>query len=344
MLPERLSAYLTYLEHLTTQPANRWEGFDLRAPDVRESSLGSQICFVGCALAALATHPDAGPDEQTRARDALPAAIERMAQRRVWAAWAQETERRGRLPDPVGEPNAGYSGPLTMLVGLYERAGGDGRYSEPLALHWSSGARFAYAFVDLAETLWRQARANRDGAVASADDLAYPHDMAHVIWALSLYDRAYDDKRAAACAPWLAALRERLALGGPRLPGRGVLAASYNIRRRAAALTSDPLIDAWTLALLATLEPELTRTLATRHWPATARITENGPGLTLAFSYVLAIELGEAERAAALHKAIEVRLDPVEDDCGRRYGGPAAPWVTALVAIGEAGGLGRLLR
>lgn len=343
MLPERLAAYLTYLSGLANQPANRWEGFATQAPDGPETSLSGQISFAGCALAALATHPGADPLEQSRARSGLAQLIDRMIQRRVWAGWAAATERAGRIPDPIAAGNAGYSGALAMLLGLYSVAGGDRRFADPFILHWSSEARFSYDQATLIGQLWQQLRASPDGAIVCEPDLARPQAMAQVLWALRLHDRAFGSDYAAVGELWLGTLRERMAMRGPRLPGRGALAASYNPRRRAASLSSDLLSDAWALALTAPLAPELARALAQRHWPTIGR-GEPGAALPLAFSYLLAVELGERERAAELLAACERRLGPQEDECGRRFtSAPAPVWATALIAIGEAGGLGRLL-
>lgn len=340
---DRLTGYLSFLAGLAEQAPNRWEGFDLRGPDERTTSLRDQIGFAGLALAVLASHPEAGPIKRERARTGVTALAARLAQRRVWATWAAETERAGRLPDPIAEGNAGFVGQLAGLLGLATLLGAP-PLDDPLSLRWSSDFHFSYGIVDVAETLWRRARAHPDAAVASAPDLARPHEMAHVLWALRLSDLAHDTDYYAAAEPWLRALRERLALRGPRLPGRGALAGSYNLRRRSASFGGDRLTDAWTLALLAPLAPELAGELAPRHWAGAGKVAERGPALELAFDYLLAVELGREDLAAQLLAAADARFGPVDDAGGRRYSdAPAAAWVTALIAIGEAGGLGLLL-
>jgi hypothetical protein len=345
MLPDRLSGYLTALARLAEQPANRWDGFDLSAPDSPSAGLRDQIGFAGLALGVIARHPAASPAECERARGGVAALARRLAQRRVWAAWGTAAERLGHLPDPVREGNAGYSGLLAALLCLAELLGGDPSLAEPLALHWSSDFHFSYDAQAAAEVLWRQARAHPDGAVASVADTAHPHEMAHVLWALRLHGLALGGDLAAAGEPWLRALSERLAMRGPRLPRRGALAGSYNLRRRAASLGGDRLTDAWTLALIAPLAPELTERLIPRHWAQSRTVAERGSALELAFDYLLAVELRKELLAAQLLAAADERFAPVADAGGRRYdGAPAAPWVTALIAIGEAGGLGLLLR
>jgi len=341
MLPDHLANRLSALAVLAEQPPNRWDGFDLRAPDDRDTGLREQIGFAGLALGVLACHHQADPGERDRARAAVAGLATRLAQRRVWAEWATAAERSGRLPDPVGEGNALFAGQLAALLSLAALLGGDPRLDEPLTLRWSSDFTFSYDGEGVAEALWRQARAHPDAAVPSAGDVARPHAMAHVLWALRLHDRARGGDYAAAGEPWLRALRERLAFRGPRLFGRGALAGSYNMRRRAASLTGDRLTDAWTLALLAPLDPELVGQIVPRHWARSRQVVERGPAVELAFDYVLAVELKKDLLAAQLHTAAEERSAQTEGADGAAF---ASPWVVALMAIGEAGGLGLLLR
>jgi hypothetical protein len=346
MLPERLSAYLCYFTRLAFQPPNRWDGFDLSASDARLTSLRGQIFFAGCALAALARHPLASPDDRALAVDALAAMTDRLIQRRVWAAWATETERRGLKPDPVDAGYGAYSGALGMLFGLQAVLGGRVRYVEdPVVLRWSADVRAAYTVATLARALRRQMQDSPEGALRCEGDLATPSGMAAVIWALRLHDLAYDGDEEPVGEAWLKTLGERMALRGPRLFNRGALAGGFNLETRRVGAASDSLEDAWGLALSAPLDRELVAGLAERHWLALPKLRERGDPLTLAFSYLLAVELGDTDRAAGLLAYAEERLDPQEDDeTGRCYtGAPAAVWVTALYAIGEAGGMARLL-
>lgn len=346
VLPERLAAYLTYFEGLANQPSNRWNSFEQSAPDERLMSLRSQVFFSGCALAALAAHPASDPDEHTRALNGLACLIERMIQRRVWAGWASATERTGRVPEPVAAGNAAYAGGLAMLAGFHTLLSGAPRLNDdPMVLHWSSDFRFCYTYSGLAESLWYQMQDATDGAVSDEPNLARASSMAQLLWSNRLHDLACGGDLAAANALWLKTLSKSMALGGPRLGNRGALAASYNPERRRASFGGDVIEDAWALALTAPLAPELVGTLAERHWPALPRIRTQGPALAAAFSYLLAVELGDRERAALLLADADERLEPKEDECGRRYSG-ATPevWISALYAIGEAGGLGQILK
>ncbi|NNJ12252.1 hypothetical protein EKD04_018145 [Chloroflexales bacterium ZM16-3] len=346
MLPERLTSSLRYFAGLALQPANRWDGFDLSAPDSRTSSLRGQILFSGCALAALAKHPSADPAEAALATGGLADLIDRMIQRRVWATWAAETERASRKPDPVDAGYGVYSGALSMLLGLHARLDGKTRYDDdPFVLRWSGDVRAYYTAGELAEALWRQVRASPEGAISCEGDTASASGMATVLCALRLHDLAYGSDYGAAGDAWVTTLGERMAIRGPRLPGRGALAGSFNLRSRRASFGGDGLEDAWALALTAPLDHDLAAQLAERHWAALPKISERGEHLAVAFSYLLAVEIGDAERADRLLAYAEDRLGPEDDEAaGRRYAGTSAsPWVTALYAIGEAGGMRRLL-
>jgi hypothetical protein len=233
-----------------------------------------------------------------------------------------------------------------MLFGLQAALGGQVRYADdPFVLRWSADVRASYTVDDLAEALWRQVRASPDGAIFCEGETASASAMAAVLWALRLHDRAYGGDYGAAGATWMVTLAERMAIRGPRLPGRGALAGSYSLRGRRASFSGDSLEDAWALAMTAPLDRDLAAGLAERHWLALPKICERGEPLAVAFSYLLAVELGDAGRAAQLLAYADERLGAVEDEeCGRRYAGaPVAPWVTALYAIGESGGMARLL-
>lgn len=345
MLPERLAGYLDWLAALAEQPPNRWDGFDPEASAVPGTSLCDQIFFAGLAAATLALQPDAAPAECERARAIAGGLSERLLQRRVWAAWASATERAGLLPDPISAGSGAFAGRLAMLLGCLSRIGAAQPYlRDPFVLRWSSVARFGATYPALIEGLERQLNSHPDGAVATAGDLAYPHDMAHILWALRLHDCVYGSSYAAANERWLTTLRTQLAQSGPRLLGRGALRSSFHVDRRRANLTSDPLVDAWALAFTAPLDPATIAPLAERHWPAIRGLQSRRQIVALALSYLLAVQLDRMELADTLRAWCDAELAPHVDATGRRYtAGPATVALTAIMAIGEAGGLGRLL-
>jgi hypothetical protein len=344
MLPERLAGYLEVLGSLAEQAPNRWDGFDLDAPDTPATSLRDQIFFTGLATATLATHPEALPAERERAQAATAALVERLLQRRVWAGWANATERAGLLPDPISAGGGAYAGRLAMLLGCASVIGAEQPYlRDPFVLRWSSTARFGATYPALIAGLERLVSNHPDGAVATAGAGAQPHDMAHILWALRLHDCAFGSTYAAANERWLTTLRTQMAQTGPRLPGRGALRSSFHVDRRRANLMSDPLIDAWALAFTAPLDPAYIGPLAERHWPALRGLQGRRQILPLALSYLLAVHLGRAELAAQLQAWFDAELTPQTEDGRRRYTGiPAATTVTAMIAIGDAGGLTRL--
>lgn len=343
MLPARLTAYLRYFAGLALQPANRWDGFDLSAPDSRHTSLRDQIFFVGCALAVLARHPEATPEESSLATAALVDVTDRLIQRRVWAVWAAEIERGSQKPDPVDMGYGAYTGALSMLFGLQAAVGGTVPYVEdPFVLRWSAYVCPSYTVGSLAHTLWHEAQESPDGALRCWQGEATASGMTALLWALRLHDRAYGSVYGGLEETWLKTLTERMRIRGPRLFNPHTFANSFNLRHRRANGTGESLEDAWTLALLAPLQPELVAGLVERHWAALAKIREPLP---LAFSYLLAVELGETQRAADLLANANGQLRPLEDEeIGRRYSDvSAAPWITALYAMGEAGGMGQVL-
>lgn len=366
MLHERLTGYLNYFERLATQPPNRWEGFYISSRDEQNFGLRFQLAFACYALAALCLHPDADADEQDRCRTAMASLIERMLQRRVWAYWASRTEAQGIAPDPIIEANGQYSGLLAMMIGAFEAVGGDQRYDEPFTLLWTSDARFNYTHTSLVELLWRQMRAGSHGGVEAEPGRVSAHTMTHLLWANLLHDRVHGSEYAAANARWLEFMQAQLVLHGPRLPGRGALSMVYLTRYRMAAPISTNLTDAWTLALLAGLEPELAGTLMSRFRPRIRRTTTVQPDaegatvgqafvpsagrwrnderadntLASGFSYLLAVELGDTALADELLAYADLQLQPALANGERCYGGGlAAPYTTALFAMGEAGGL-----
>jgi hypothetical protein len=357
---DRLRAYLNYFERLATQPSNRWDGFAAEATEEGYFGLRFQLGFLCYALAALCLHPGATPEEQERCRRAMGALLARMLQRRVWAYWGIAAERQGTSPDPLYKGNLQYSAQLGMMIGAYEAAAGDARFDEGFTLHWSSDERFDYTHTLLIETLAQQMRANAYRAAECAPGIVYPSCVSHALWALRLHDNLHGSDNSGAAQAWIDFMSRRLALGGPRLPGRGALSAAYATRSGLAAPFSTNFGDAWSLALLAPLAPEPARSLASRFLP---RIRRLGDGLAYApsagrlrraqrgeqaaataFAYLLAVELDNTPLAESLLRYADSRLDPSEEDGERRYQGCLAPpLVTALFALGEAGGLRRVL-
>lgn len=368
MLRERLAGYVRYFEALALQPPNRWERFYQTQREEGRFGLRFQLAFACYALAALSLHPDAEPEEQQRCHAAMSALIERMLQRRVWAYWAMEAERRGITPDPLEKGNAQYSGHLAMMIGALVATHSDYRYDEDFKLHWSTHERFAYSYTAVVDTLARQMRSTPHAGVESESGRVCTPDMGAVMWAMLLHDSAHATDYARLNRTWLRFVRERLTLRGPRLAGRGVLSALYLTRSRLVVPAGLRLFDAWTLAFLALLEPELTAQLQPRFLAAVRRgsLPESAEPAELAnnevawlpsasfwksreiadlatttgYAYLLAVHLGNDDLAAALLAYADAHFKPVEEEGHRSYAsGIAPPYTTALFALGEAGGL-----
>jgi hypothetical protein len=338
------------LASFAEQASNRWEGFDLRDPDGLATSLREQIVFSGIGLALAAIHPDSAETDRERYRNAVAQLIERLLQRRVWANWATHTERAGRQPDPIHEGYVEYSGSLALLLGFYRISGGDTRFDEPFILHWASDARFSYDHAGLIECLTQQMLAASDGAIANQEDALRPWAMATVLWALRCYDAIHGSNRADVGERWIKTLEQRVALQGPRVFGRGTLRGIYHPQRKRGSFSGDPLNDAWTLALTAGPAPTVISKLAERHWLALRRSPAGDlylPGdpawhiLPTAFSYLLAVELADHERAAALAPAFNRHLTSISEN---PEAAAAKTWVQALALIGASGGMSRVLQ
>ncbi len=327
MLPEHLLLHLNDLEQLLCQPINRWEGFDLSVPEGSTGSLCDQILYTSWAISALGLHAEATPEQRSRATRSLLAGIDRLIQRRVWANWANAAERAGETPDPIATGNVSYAGALATLLGLAANLGQQTDQNPLLTLRWSYDTVCSYTHPQVLLTLAAQMRANRGGAIATLDKTTSPSAMALVLWGLRLGAAHFDPEQVLVGERWMQTVREKLALSGPRIAGRGALAATYHIERHKGGLWSNPLEDAVALTLMAPLDPTLVRELAPRHWASVSRPSAVASVLVLAFSTLLAIELNEPERATQLSAALEVH--PNRD----------LPLSRALIALTAAGGL-----
>lgn len=368
----RLTAYLNYFESLATQPANRWDGFYTTPYEERQLALRFQIAFACMALGALCLRFDGNTQAQDRCRAAMVLLIERMMQRRVWAYWAIEAERHGLSPDPIKKGNIQYSGLLASMIGVFEAVGGDNRYDENFTLLWTSNEQFEYSHHTLVETIWNQMDYNSHNGVESEPGRVYTSHMNGALLANALHDALHGSQYATANADWLDFVQRRLLLHGPRLAGRGVFGTVYMTATRLPVTVGLNFVDAWTLAFLAVLEPDLARkhsarflrgvryqsgspspeatptttstTTDTQAYVPTASVWQSREqadlALTNGFAYLLAVHLDDTELADALLNYADATLQPVEVEGKRHYDKSlAVPFATALFALGEAGGL-----
>lgn len=348
----RLEAYLQTFERLALQPRDQWRGFFTPRSESMNFGLRFQLAFPCYAVAAIA---HVLPATRDRGLNIMAALIDRMRDPLVWRYWSRATGSG----DPVGRANIQYSGHLGHMIGLYRLLGGDDRYEQPLHfIH--NHQRVSYSYSEIAEALYTQMRANRYHGVDCEPGNTYVSCTDHALWSNVLHDRLYGTSFAAINEQWLAFLDRRLTFRGPRVIGRGAVSAIYLTKLNFAAPLGLNFMDAWSLAFLAPIAPAWTRRNADRLWPR-LRWTEPGVAylpsakiwtdmegsdraVNTGFAYLLAVELGDHERAAALLRYAEQQLQPVEQDGARLLlGGLAAPYTTALFALGEAGGLGQVL-
>ncbi len=346
-----LQAYLTTFERLALQPRDEWRGFFVPRSEAMNFGLRFQLAFPCYAVAAIA---DVLPDERERCLRTMAGLLDRMLDRRTWAYWSQATGSH----DPVGLANIQYSGHLGHMIGLFELLGGDDRFDRPFRFEWQ-GRAVEYTHQQLVAALYEQMQRNHYHGVECEPGNTYVACTDHALWATALHDRLHGTSYETVNQKWLSYLERRLAFRGPRVIGRGAVTAIYFTRLKLAAPLGLNFMDAWSLALMAPLAPELTRRLAQRLWPRLrsagntlylpsaaiwTRMEGSDTAVNTGFAYLLAVELGDHERARALRAYAEQRLQPLEHGGARLYvGGLAAPYTTALLAIGDAGGLGSVL-
>lgn len=349
---QRLEAYLLTFERLALQPRDHWRGFFTPRSESMNFGLRFQLAFPCYAVAAII---HALPASRERGLDIMAALIDRMLDPCVWRYWTRATGSG----DPVRRANIQYSGHLGHMIGLYKLLGGDNRHDQPFDFTHKD-QRVSYTYSTIAAALYAQMRDNRYHGVDCEPGNTYVSCTDHALWSNVLHDRFYGTSFAAINDQWLEFLDRRLTFRGPRVLGRGAVSAIYLTKLNVAAPLGLNFMDAWSLAFLAPIAPGWTRRNADRLWPRlrwrqpgvaclpSAKIWVDMEGSDTAvntgFAHLLAVELGDHERAAALLRYAEQQLRPVEQDGARLLlGGLAAPYTTALFALGEAGGLGQVL-
>ncbi|NJP06132.1 MAG: hypothetical protein HC837_11185 [Chloroflexaceae bacterium] len=262
-LPPRLQAYVSYFERLTSQPANRWDGFLLDKATDNPHHLLNQLAFPCYALAAMSLHTDVDQAERERCRQAMAALIDRMLQRRVWAYWSMEREKQhAARTDPVEKGNAAYSGHLAMMIGMFEVATGDRRYDDTFTFTWAPYERFTYDHHQLTEQLWQQMRMSPYHGVESQRGTIHLLAMNQVLWAIALHDELHGSEYASVNDGWLRFVKQRLVLRGPRMINRGIFSPIFRTRLRMPMPLGCNLADAWTLALLTPIVPRMDQPLS----------------------------------------------------------------------------------
>lgn len=312
-LSQRDLGHLKYLQKLTLQPLDQWEGFYRSPSEGMNFGLRFQIAFAGYALYALARRT---PAYQTPYAEALKALTERMLAAPVWTYWfgaavraekpASPIAPSGRAlevlhsrlglshtisPDPCQQGNVQYSGHLASLLGFYQLLSGDSRYDETgfdlFATGPSQSYRYHYTYSSLIERLQAQMQENHFGGVCCEPGRAYAACNNHACIANVLYDHLYATNKAEVNRQWGAWVENRMLTGGARGDGplpapNGLLSVAYMPDLHLALPVSFNLTDAWGLAFMAAWQPDLVKQI----YPRLRRRLKKGPGQTLYLSSV----------------------------------------------------------
>ncbi len=361
LTPESLG-HLAYLHRVLTGGPNAassaatavpdlqsWDGFYTPLADGMNFGLRFQLAFAGYAVAALGLHT---PAYLRPTVAALGAAIERMRDVRAWGYWRPPVpgpegtsggghvallvggHRRATGPppppgDPVVQDNVQFSGHLGTLLGLYERAGGDGRYDAGFVLDDpESGAHYEYTHSAVIERLVAQMRGNPFHGVACEPACAYVPCNNHAMTATALHDATHGTAYAAANADWLAWVRGRMVLHGPA--ARGLFGACYLRDLHLTAPVAFQFTDSWGLAFLLPFDRALVRRLYPRFRkrmsragavryvgsaPICAKMEISDVALNTAFGLIVARGLGDAATAAGMAAYAQTTFN-------RRWNGP----------------------
>ncbi|MCS6801602.1 MAG: hypothetical protein RMM58_10850 [Chloroflexota bacterium] len=333
-------ALFRYLLTAAQRPLNDWSAYRQPRFEAGNFGLRFQIAFHGYALAALAERLGAPAAEVGAALGAL---IDRFLQPEVWRYWLA----RGAALDPIFPHNIQYSGHLAQLIGIYERLTGDRRFDRPFLLDDAAASRHEYTHDGVVAAIARQMAANRCHGVTCEPGNVYVACNTHAALALLLYDAAHGTDHRPLVTAWNRWVRQRMV----RRRG-GIFQVAYLTERDFVIPLNVRVMDAWSMAFLSPVDPELFDSLYPRFrrelvWRgALARVPARWPNALLeiadealnsAFAFVAAREAGDEEAAAGLWRYAQERLGLHERD------GHAACWstrypllVTALFALGEA--------
>jgi hypothetical protein len=176
---------------LLLQPVDGFEGFDV-IDQFQTSSIRYQINFGQYALAFY--QQACAPAFRGYLAAAQRNAIEKMLVPRVWKYWRLEN-LWGNLdpnPDPIRRDNIMLSGYLGLMVGLYESANADDRYSRPGGLTFTNGKRtYPYDFSSICAAVADNLRRSHLGQYACEPNWVYSACNATGFNALVLHDRLH---------------------------------------------------------------------------------------------------------------------------------------------------------
>lgn len=333
-------ALFRFLLDAARRPLADWSVYQPPRFEAGNFGLRFQVAFHGYALAALSERLGVPASE---VGPALRALVERFLEPRVWRYWLA----RGPALDPVFPHNVQYSGHLAQLIGIYERLTGDRRFDQPFLLDDGVASRHEYTHERVVAAIARQMAANRCHGVTCEPGTVYVACNLHAALALLLFDLAHATDHRPLVTAWTSWARQRMV----RRRG-GVFQVAYLTERDMVIPVNVHVMDAWSMAFLSPVAPDLFEALYPRFrrelvWrDGVARLPARWPNalleiadeaLTSAFAFVAAREAGDEESAEGLRRYASERLGLAARD------GRVACWsarysllITALYALGEA--------
>lgn len=333
-------ALFRFLLDAARRPLADWSAYQPPRFEAGNFGLRFQVAFHGYALAALSERLGVPASE---VGPALRALVERFLEPRVWRYWLA----RGPALDPVFPHNVQYSGHLAQLIGIYERLTGDRRFDQPFLLDDGVASRHEYTHERVVAAIARQMAANRCHGVTCEPGTVYVACNLHAALALLLFDLAHATDHRPLVTAWITWARQRMV----RRRG-GVFQVAYLTERDMVIPVNVHVMDAWSMAFLSPVAPDLFEALYPRfrrelvwrggvarlpaRWP-NALLEIADEALTSAFAFVAAREAGDEESAEGLRRYASERLGLAARD------GRVACWsarysllITALYALGEA--------
>ena len=327
--------FARYVLDLTLQPLGSFDGFTF-IDQFQTASVRYQVNFAQYALA----HYQASCAPAFRGYLALAQrnAIEKILQPRIWRYWRLEN-LWGNLdpdPDPIRRDNIMLSGYLAVMVGLYESANGDDRYSRPGALTFADrGRTYPYDFGSVCAAMADNFRRSDLGQYACEPNWVYSACNATGFNGLVLHDRLHGTSYAEELYD---SYRRSVLEEFTTTDGRITAIRSSRMGFTIPSLTST-MADAgslvWmtpTLADLAnrtwailrreylSIGPDGRPVIAQRGWDK-IDVGSYRPSDVSAHVMCLsaAREMGDEELAAALQRAIDDKFEPVTIDGATRY-------------------------
>ena len=339
--------FARYALDLALQPVDRFDGYQF-VDQFQTAAVRYQLNFTQYALAFYQT--TCAPAFRGYLARGQRQVIEKVLDPRVWRYWRLEN-LWGNLdpdPDPIRRDNIMLSGYLGLMVGLYESANADDRYSRPGALTFRQGSQaHPYDFGTICEALAENFRRSHLGQFACEPNWVYSGCNTTGFNSLVLHDRLHGTTYAEELYD---SYRRSVLEEFTTVDGRITAIRSSRLGFTIPSLTST-MADAGTLFWMT---PTLAD-LANRTWAIVRRelIVEGDDGRphpvqrgwdridvgsyrpsdvsAHVMCMAAAREMGDDDLAAALQAVIDERYEPTTVDGATRY--EAASTFTNMAAV-----------